>query len=204
MLLPGGDKVAGLRDMQATEARGQLVAGEALYQLHWIYFWYEQQPGRGLDALERLVARYPGNPHFLQRIGEAQVEYFHDAARSLAAWQRLADTAPASGVPQLAEVRGRLGVAEQLDVLFETDRSVPEIRRVLALAPSRPVGGAAPRAAAAGPHARSAGATGRGRGGLPRGRPLRPCPTATPIASARRRAGACRAHRNPEVRKAIA
>jgi len=143
LLLPGGDKVAGLRDMQASEARGQLVAGEALYQLHWIYFWYERQPRRGLDALERLSARYPGNPHFLQRIGEVQVEQFHDAARSLAAWQRLTDTAAASGAPQLAEVRGRLGAAEQLDALFETDRSVPEIRRVLALAPARPVGAVA-------------------------------------------------------------
>jgi tetratricopeptide (TPR) repeat protein len=143
LLLPGGDKVAGLRDMQATEARGQLVAGEALYQLHWIYFWYEKQPRRGLDALERLTARYPGNPHFLQRLGEVQVEYFHDAARSLAAWQRLADSAAAGGAPQLAEVRGRLGAAEQLDVLYETDRAVAEIRRVLALAPSRPVGSGA-------------------------------------------------------------
>lgn len=140
LLLPGGDKVAGLRDMQATEARGQLVAGEALYQLHWIYFWYEKQPRRGLDALERLAARYPGNPHFLQRVGEVQVEYFHDAARSLAAWQRLADTAAASGAPQLAETRGRLGAAEQLDALSETDRGVAEIRRVLALAPARPIG----------------------------------------------------------------
>ena len=140
LLLPGGDKVSGLRDMQATEARGQLVAGEALYQLHWIYFWYEQQPLRGLAALERLSARYPGNPHFLQRIGDVQVEYFHDAARSLEAWQRLTDTAPASGTPQLAQVRGRLGAAEQLDSLLETDRSLPEIRRVLALAPARPIG----------------------------------------------------------------
>ena len=140
LLLPGGDKVSGLRDMQATEARGQLVAGEALYQLHWIYFWYEQQPRRGLDALERLSARYPGNPHFLQRIGEVQVEYFHDAARSLEAWQRLIDTAAASGTPQLAQVRGRLGAAEQLDALLETDRSLPEIRRVLELAPARPIG----------------------------------------------------------------
>jgi len=143
LLLPGGDRVAGLRDMQATEARGQLVAGEALYQLHWIYFWYERQPDRGLDALERLSARYPRNPHFLQRIGEVQVEYFHDAARSLAAWQRLTDTAALSGEPQLAEVRGRLGAAEQLDALFETDRGVAEVRRVLTLAPLRPVGSAA-------------------------------------------------------------
>lgn len=143
LLLPGGDKVGGLRDMQATEARGRLVAGEATYQLHWIYFWYEQQPRRGLEALERLTARYPGNPHFLQRVGEVQVEYLHDAARSLAAWQRLAGGAADSGTPQLAEVRGRLGAAEQLDALFETDRGVVEIRRVLALAPSRPVGSVA-------------------------------------------------------------
>ena len=140
LLLPGGDKVAGLRDMEATSARGQLVGGEALYQLHWIYFWYEQQPGRGLQALERLATRYPGNPHFLQRIGEVQVEYFHDAARSLAAWQRLIDTASSSGAPQLAEARGRLGAAEQLDALRETDRSVAELRRVIARAPARPVG----------------------------------------------------------------
>jgi tetratricopeptide (TPR) repeat protein len=140
LLLPGGDKVAGLRDMEATSALGQLVAGEALYQLHWIYFWYEQQPRRGLEALERLATRYPANPHFLQRIGEVQVEYFHDAARSLAAWQRLVDTASSSGAPQLAEARGRLGAAEQLDALRETDRSVSELRRVIAMAPARPVG----------------------------------------------------------------
>ena len=46
-------------------------------------------------------------------------------------------------MPQVAEVRGRLGAAAQLDALFETDRGVPEVRRVLALAPSRPVGGLA-------------------------------------------------------------
>ena len=140
LLLPGGDKVAGLADMQATEARGQLVSGEALYQLHWIYFWYEQQPARGLEALERLHVRYPGNPHFLQRIGEVQVEYFHDAARSMAAWRRLADAASGSGVADLAETRGRLGMADELDALDETDLAVPELRRVITRGSSRPVG----------------------------------------------------------------
>jgi tetratricopeptide (TPR) repeat protein len=143
LLLPGGNKAEGLRDMQATEARGQLVAGEALYQLHWIYFWYEAAPRRGLDALERLHARYPHNPHFLQRLAEVQVQYFHDAARSLSVWQRMIDTASASGAPQLSEVRGRLGAAEQLDVLSETDRAVAELRDVIALAPARPVGAVA-------------------------------------------------------------
>lgn len=143
LLLPGGDRTEGLADMQATEARGQLVAGEALYQLHWIYVWYEQQPARGLAALERLHSTYPANPHFLQRIAEVRVDYFHDAARSLAAWRRLTAAAPASGDPQIAEVRGRLGAAEQLDALFETDRALPELQRVVALAPSRPYGAAA-------------------------------------------------------------
>jgi tetratricopeptide (TPR) repeat protein len=140
LLLPGGDKVAGLADMQATESRGELIAGEALYQLHWIYFWYEEQPARGLDALERLHGRYPGNPHFLQRIGEVEVEYFHDAARSLAAWRRLAETASRSDVPDLAETRGRLGMAEQLDALDETDLALPELRRVIAQGSRRPAG----------------------------------------------------------------
>jgi len=140
LLLPGGDKVAGLRDMQATESRGQLVAGEALYQLHWIYFWYEQQPQRGLEALERLAADYPSNPHFLQRIGQVQVEYLHDAGRSLAAWQRLVAGAADSGDPTLAEVLGRIGAAEQFDALADTDLGVAEAQRVLAMAPARPVG----------------------------------------------------------------
>lgn len=140
LLLPGGDRVAGLKDMQATEARGQLVAGEATYQLHWIYLWYENQPGRGRDALNRLHARYPANPHFLHRLAEVEVEYFHDRAASLAAWRRMAETAPRSGVPVIAEVRGRLGAAEQLDALHETDRGLREIRRVLRMAPERPAG----------------------------------------------------------------
>lgn len=139
-LLPGGDKVAGLRDMQASEARGQLVAGEALYQLHWIYLWYENQPERGRAALERLHARYPSNPHFLHRLADVEREYFHDRARSLAAWQQMVARLPSGDVATLAEARGRLGAADDLDALVETDRAIDEARRVVALEPSRPVG----------------------------------------------------------------
>ena len=39
--------------------RGALLRGEADYQLHWIYFWYEEQPQRGLAVLQDLHARYP-------------------------------------------------------------------------------------------------------------------------------------------------
>ena len=49
---------------------GTLLRGEADYQLHWIYFWYEEQPQRGLAVLQDLHARYPHNPLFPQRIAE--------------------------------------------------------------------------------------------------------------------------------------
>jgi tetratricopeptide (TPR) repeat protein len=140
LLLPGGDKVEGLRDMQASEARGHLVSGEALYQLHWIYLWYEEQPRRGRAVLVRLHERYPSNPHFLHRRAEVEREYFQDRGQSLAAWRRMIARAPHGEVARLAEMRGRVGAAEDLDALFETDRAVTEIRRALALETDTPVG----------------------------------------------------------------
>jgi hypothetical protein len=126
LLLPGGDKAEGLRDMIAARDHGALLGGEADYQLHWVYFWYEQQPDRGLALLERLHQRYPANPLFLQRLGEVQVEYFHDPTASLGWWQQLVSGALARTVqqPRLALARGRLGAAEQLEVLAESDRAI--------------------------------------------------------------------------------
>ena len=55
-----------------------------------------------------------------------QVEYFHDPTASLAAWQDLVAGALAGTVrePRIALARGRLGAAEQLDALAETDRAI--------------------------------------------------------------------------------
>ena len=46
LLMPGGDREGGLA--QITDARdyGQLVRGEADYQLHLIYLWYEKRWSR--------------------------------------------------------------------------------------------------------------------------------------------------------------
>ena len=63
---------------------GALLRGEADYQLHWVYLWYEEQPQRGLAVLQRLHARYPRNPLFQQRIAEVEQQYFHDPSASLA------------------------------------------------------------------------------------------------------------------------
>jgi len=145
LFLPGGNRQEGLSDMIAAQEHGTLVQGEAEYQLHWIYFWYEQQPQRGLALLRHLQSKYPHNPLFPQRIAEVQVEYFHDPAASLAAWQALADAAEAGTVGEaaLALTRARLGAAGQLDALYETDRALTLASFVAASNPTAPFGAAA-------------------------------------------------------------
>src|SRR5262249_49305227 len=67
LLLPGGDRVKGLREMLQAREHGELLAGEADYQLHLLYLWYERKPDEARRLLEQLDARYPSNPIFLQR-----------------------------------------------------------------------------------------------------------------------------------------
>ncbi len=141
--LPGGNRVEGLRDMEAVHERGSLLKGEADYQLHWIYLWYENQPRRALALIRDLHERYPGNIHFATRVAEIENDYFHDAAASLAVWHELADGAARTGDATLAEASGRLGAAAMLDVLAESDRAMQEVQRVIAMRPARPYGAVA-------------------------------------------------------------
>jgi tetratricopeptide (TPR) repeat protein len=140
LLLPGGDRVAGLKDMETVHQRGTLLRGEADYQLHWIYLWYEGQPRRALDLLNSLRDRYPGNPHLAMRAADVQDQYFHDAAASLGIWESLVNGAVSTGDPLLSEAAGRTGAAMQLNVLDETDRAITELGRVVTMAPTRPFG----------------------------------------------------------------
>ena len=52
-MLPGGNKTEGLAQMLRARNGGRLLQGEADYQLHLIYLWYEHQPARALDAAAR-------------------------------------------------------------------------------------------------------------------------------------------------------
>ena len=140
LLLPGGDRVQGLKDMETVHERGTLLRGEADYQLHWIYLWYENQPKRALELLNGLRTRYPANPHLAMRAGEIEDQYFHDAGASLGVWQALAEGAARTGDPVLSEAAGRMGAAVQLNALEETDRGVAELDKVIAMAPARPFG----------------------------------------------------------------
>ncbi len=63
MFLPGGDRALGLKEMEQARSKGILLRGEADYQLHLIYLWYERQttaalqPGRGTA---RALSEQPG------------------------------------------------------------------------------------------------------------------------------------------------
>lgn len=141
--LPGGDRAKGLQEMLTARDRGELLGGEADYQLHLIYLWYEHDTARALQLLDRLDARFPTNPLFLQRIAETRSVYDHDAPGSAAAWQKLLDRSRGGQLAsqaRAAEVRARLGLATELDTMYETDRAIDQLKTVLAMNPREPPG----------------------------------------------------------------
>ncbi len=143
LLLPGGDRDLGLREMQQARTRGQLLRGEADYQMHWVYLWYERQPERALELLRGLDAQYPTNPIFLQRVAEIERDYRHDATASVAAWQQLFDRARDGGVEQsaLAGVRARLNLAEAaLASGRDAARAVNLLQPIVDARPAAPYG----------------------------------------------------------------
>jgi hypothetical protein len=117
LFLPGGDRVNGLQEMLQARNGGEVLRGEADYQLQIIYVWYEHEPGRAIDLLKSLDARYPANPLFLQRIAEIYDTYLHDARASAAAWKTLVDRArnnrvyDAPGTAARAEIKLRAVMA---------------------------------------------------------------------------------------------
>jgi len=142
LLLPGGDRVEGLREMERTRERGALLRGEADFQLHWLYLWYEDRPERALELLRSLDARYPSNPLFLQRIATVEHEYFSNHQASAASWQALIDRAVRGAVslPALAEARGRVGLAAEATEVGEPSRAIALLEPLVAARPSAPYG----------------------------------------------------------------
>jgi tetratricopeptide (TPR) repeat protein len=143
LFLPGGDRAKGLEEMQTARRNGELLQGEADYQLHLVYLWYEHDPRQALALLGELDRRYPTNPLFLQLIARTDDTYLHDLPASAAAWQALLDRALGGRLAahvRGAEVRARLGLAAMLDQMAETDRAVDQLKAVLASNPTDPPG----------------------------------------------------------------
>jgi len=145
LLLPGGDKVKGLRQMLQTRHAGILLKSEAAYQLHLIYLWYEKNPDGALALLEELRARYPHNPMFLLNIAQVHEIYRGDRLAALVAYRSLVDAARSGGLreAELSETWGRLGAADQLDALAESDRALDELRLIVERRPAKPFGAVA-------------------------------------------------------------
>ncbi len=145
LLLPGGNRVEGLQQMQRARDRGELLRGEADLQLSWIYLWFEQRVDDALRLLEGLRTTYPHNPFFLQSIAQVHEVYRHDDAASLDAWRALLALARDRKValPEASEARARIGAASRLDVFGETDAAIDQLQAVVDARPAAPYGAAA-------------------------------------------------------------
>jgi hypothetical protein len=142
LLLPGGNRAEGLAEMLKTRESGELLRGEADYQLHLVYLWYENQPAKALALLEGLRQRYLHNPVFLARIAEVQRDDLHDQVAALSSFRTLETEARQRRLSfsDIAEVRARLGMAEELDALGETDRAIELLREIADARPAAPYG----------------------------------------------------------------
>jgi hypothetical protein len=140
LLLPGGDREEGMREMLRARSRGRLMQGEADYQLHVIYLWYERQPRRALELLHALQARYPANPLYLAQIAHVQDAYEHDVTASLETWRTLLAAAreQRANNAALAEVQARLGAARMLEAMHLTDDAIEHLRAATALKSKEP------------------------------------------------------------------
>ncbi len=142
LLLPGGDREDGLRQLERAATRGVLVRGEAQYQIHVLYLWYEKKWPEALAIIRRLQQSYPRNPLLRQIEAEILDEYGHDPAASLEASERLLALAMDGAVHRadIAEALARLNIARQLIALKETRRAAGELDRLIAKQPRAPLG----------------------------------------------------------------
>ena len=142
LMLPGGDKTEGLARMRRARAKGQLLRGEADFQLQILYLWYEKRADLAIGLLQALHDRYPGNPIFPAQLADVQDRYLHDISASLATWRGLLAAARDGRINEVevAETQARLGIAKQLEALHQTDYALEQLRAVLADRPTRPAG----------------------------------------------------------------
>jgi hypothetical protein len=131
-----------MAEMLRARDNGELLRDEADYQLHVIDLWYENKPQQALDLLNGLHDRHPRNPLFLQLIAQVQDVYFHDHMASLRTWRALFDEARTRRVAMtdLAEIRARLGIAQELEHLDDVDGAIEQLRVVIAAKPLAPFG----------------------------------------------------------------
>ena len=142
LLLPGGNREQGMQEMLRTRQQGQLLRGEADFQMHWLYDWYEERPDRALALLQGLATTYPTNPLFAARIAEVQHVNFSDHQASAATWRQLLERATSNTVAfaPLTAARARVGLARELVDLAQPQQALDALAPVLRARPSAPYG----------------------------------------------------------------
>ena len=142
LLLPGGDREGGLEQLERASRLGLLVRGEAEFQIHVLYLWYERKSAEALALIRGLQQRYPRNPLFRQIEAEILDTYFHDHAASLAASEHLRSLARSGAVfrPGVADVAARLNIARQSIAMQHRDRAIAELDALIAERPGAPAG----------------------------------------------------------------
>lgn len=105
--LPGGDRDGGLAQMERAGASGVVLRGEAAYQLHLVYLWYENRADDAVAIIDRLQSRYPHNPLFALIAADIDAVYFHDRRASEQTLRALIDRAAQARVhaPGIARER---------------------------------------------------------------------------------------------------
>jgi tetratricopeptide (TPR) repeat protein len=142
MFLPGGDRAGGLKEMEQTRSKGMLLRGEADYQLHLIYLWYERQHATALRLIEGLQARYPTNPILRLRLADVQGVYLRDHHAALQTFRSVLDAVRAGriAVPAMSEIYARLGIAQEAAATCDNATAVEHLNSVIALKPLSPYG----------------------------------------------------------------
>jgi tetratricopeptide (TPR) repeat protein len=142
MFLPGGNRAGGLKEMEQTRSKGMLLRGEADYQLHLIYLWYERQHMTALRLIEALRARYPTNPVLYLRLADVQSLYIRNHQAALNTYRSMFDEARAGrlGMAAMSEVHARLGMAHEMDALCDSARAIEQLNAIIALKPAAPYG----------------------------------------------------------------
>jgi tetratricopeptide (TPR) repeat protein len=142
LLLPGGDRKGGLEQLERASRLGLLVRGEAQFQIHVLYLWYERKPKEALALIQGLQEQYPRNPLFHQIEAEILDRYFHDHAASLAASEHLRSLAQSQTVfhADIADVAARLNIARQLIAMQQRERAIDELDALIAQRPGAPAG----------------------------------------------------------------
>ena len=140
MFLPGGDRAGGLKEMEQTRSKGILLRGEADYQLHLIYLWYERQPATALRLIEALRSRYPMNPTLHLRLAEVQSSYIRDHRAALQTYRAMLDAVRAGRIamPALSEIYARLGLAQESAAICDNGAAIEQLNAIITLKPVAP------------------------------------------------------------------